>query len=64
MFGFPMYASRLISDPQSSLIVAYDHEQAYGSDSTVQDYYYVGSSQIASEIILMGADTRLGDEAG
>ena len=26
MFGFPVYASRLISDPQSSLIVAYDHE--------------------------------------
>ena len=26
MFGFPIYASRLTSDPSSELIVVYDHE--------------------------------------
>ena len=29
MFGFPIYASKLVSDPSNGMIVAYDHEQVF-----------------------------------
>ena len=48
------------------MIVAYDSNQSFMHESAeeLQDYYFTGSSEVASEVILMSADTRLGDQAG
>ena len=66
MFGFPVYASRLVSDPLSQMIVAYNADQCFEAENAdeLKDYYFVGSPETSSEVILMGADTRLGEEAG
>ena len=58
MFGFPIYASKIVSDPDNTMIVAYDHESVYANGNAVEDYYLAGSSETTSEIILMGADTE------
>ena len=64
MFGFPIYASRLTSDPQSELIVVYDHEQTFSMQNEhIEDYYQVGSNETSREIILMGVDVQ-GAETG
>ena len=62
MFGLP-YASNIVSDATSSMIVAYSPDQVFSNDLDVQDYYLVGDSGATKEIILMGVDTQ-GPENG
>ena len=62
MFGLP-YASNIVSDANSSMIVAYSPDQVFSNDLDVQDYYLVGDSGAAKEIILVGVDTQ-GPENG
>lgn len=63
MFGLPTNASNLVSDVTSNTIVAFSTDQVFSNDLDVQDYYLVGDSGDAKEIILMGVDT-LGPESG
>ena len=48
------------------MIVAYNADQSFEAENAAElkDYYFVGSPETSSEVILMGADTRLGEEAG
>ena len=64
MFGFPVYASKMVTDATYETVIAYNHKLTYNSDnSNIKDYYVAGSNTSSREVILMGVDTE-GQEQG
>jgi hypothetical protein len=58
MFGFPVYASKMVIDSTNETIVAYNHKLTFNEDKTnsVRDYYLPASNTSSREVILMGVD--------
>ena len=59
MFGFPVYASKMVTDVTNETVIAYNHKLTYNSDNAnIKDYYVAGSNTSSREVILMGVDTE------
>ena len=59
MFGFPVQATKIITDAMNETVVAYNHNLTFNASNTdITDYYLPSSTESTREVMLMAVDTE------